>query len=319
MGKVKKIQVLMSTYNGEKYIREQLDSILSQDCEAVGTARLRLLIRDDGSVDGTQKILEEYAAKYPEQMRWYQGENQGVIRSFFDLIRHSDDEADYYALADQDDYWKPGKLSRGIEILKEMPEDDTPHLYCCRPLLVDEELEPLVSEIRRPPMRPAFANALVENIVTGCTTVMNRTLRDMVRNNPPGFTVMHDWWLYLVASCFGKVYYDETPYICYRQHGGNTVGTNVSRWKEFCDRLKRFRGNRRNISRQIGELLRIYGKEKRENRTLQSKQNLALARRLVESRKSLPKRFRLVHSGVIYRQRREDDRIFRLILLSGSF
>lgn len=312
-------------------MREQLDSILCQDCEAAGLARVCLLIRDDGSVDGTQKILEEYAVKYPDQVRWYQGENKGVIRSFFDLLLQSDDEAMYYALADQDDYWKSGKLGRGIQVLDEMTEDGMPHLYCCRPLLVDEELEPLVSEIHRPPMRPAFANALVENIVTGCTIVMDRTLRDMVRRDPPAFTVMHDWWFYLVASCFGQIYYDETPYICYRQHGGNTVGTNVSRWKEFCDRVRRFRGNRRNISNQIEEFLKIYDGEKEEkgytleggkdeeHRTLEAEKNLTLARQLIDSRKSLLQRIRLVGSGVVYRQRRGDDRIFRFILLSGSF
>ena len=105
----------MSTYNGKDYLREQIDSILSQDCEEKADVKLKLLIRDDGSKDGTQEILRKYAAKYPDQVNWYQGENIGVIKSFFDLIEKSDEKADYYAFSDQDDYWHKEKLRAGIE------------------------------------------------------------------------------------------------------------------------------------------------------------------------------------------------------------
>lgn len=321
------IQVLMSAYNGEKYISEQIDSILAQDCGNKGLANVKLLIRDDGSSDSTRDILEQYVVNYPSQVSWYHGDNKGVIKSFFDLLEKSDDEADYYAFADQDDYWMPEKLSVGIKKIEEMKKDsdDIPLLYCCRPKLVDENLNPLVSEIKRPPMRPSFNNALIENIVTGCTIVMDRNLRDMVKAAPPRYTVMHDWWFYIIASSFGRVYYDETPHICYRQHGGNEVGTNVSRVKEFKDRVKRFKGNRRNISNQMTEFLRIYENCKNDDIAKEytdsdnARECLSLARRLVDSRKSLPARIKLVKSGEAYRQRKMDDRIFKIILLSGSF
>ena len=108
---MKTIQILMSTYNGEKYLKEQLESILTQDCEQFGKAALTLKVRDDGSQDGTQQILQQYAEKYPEIISWYQGENVGVIGSFFDLMKQAD-VCDYYAFADQDDYWMPEKLTR---------------------------------------------------------------------------------------------------------------------------------------------------------------------------------------------------------------
>lgn len=308
---MKSIQVLMSTYNGEKYLREQIDSIMMQDCEKKGVARLRLFIRDDGSKDGTTEILAEYARRYPGQISWYQGENRGVIQSFFELIKKSDDGADYYALADQDDYWLENKLRVGIEALEALPAGKKPYLYCCKTKPVDEKLQELKSQIKHPPMRPGFANALVENIVPGCTSVMNSVMRDMVKKNSPRYTVMHDWWLYLVASCFGKVVYDEKPYIYYRQHGGNQVGSNVSVWREFKDRLQRFQGNRRNISHQLEEFVRIYGGRKSSR--------VALAQELLASRKSFRRRWRLVRSGIIYRQRKNDNRIFKLILLLGSF
>ena len=107
----KVIQVLMSTYNGKDYLREQIDSILAQNCKEQMGVSLKLFIRDDGSKDGTQKILDEYAEKYPDRISWYQGENIGVIKSFFELMEKSDEKAEYYAFSDQDDYWHKEKLS----------------------------------------------------------------------------------------------------------------------------------------------------------------------------------------------------------------
>lgn len=308
---MKTIQVLMSTYNGEKYLREQLDSIVTQDCEQFGKAGLTLKIRDDGSSDGTQEILQEYTEKYPDKISWYQGENVGVIRSFFDLLCQADD-SDYYAFSDQDDYWMPEKLTRAIEKIEEM-DYDKPLLYCCRPKLVDAQLHTIESAINRPPMRPAFQNAMIENIGTGCTEVFNRNLYKLVRKQLPEFTVMHDWWLYLVATCFGDIYYDETPYICYRQHGGNVVGTKTGHLEELKMRLKRYRGNRGNISRQLGELVRIFGADYPEN------QNLFLAKKMIEVKNSFGERRRFLRKAGLYRQRKTDDRIFRWILWLGSY
>ena len=108
----------MSTYNGKDYLREQIDSILAQNCKEQMGVSLKLFIRDDGSKDGTQKILDEYAEKYPDRISWYQGENIGVIKSFFELMEKSDEKAEYYAFSDQDDYWHKEKLSAGIKQIK---------------------------------------------------------------------------------------------------------------------------------------------------------------------------------------------------------
>lgn len=360
-GKV--IQVLMSTYNGDEYLKEQIDSILAQDCEKKAGTKLKLLIRDDGSKDGTQKILGEYAKKYPETIEWYQGQNVGVIKSFFDLVVKSDEKADYYAFSDQDDYWHKDKLSAGITNIDKMSkEKDTkknmPLLYCCSPMLVDENLKELNNEMTRKLKKPAFENAVVENIVTGCTLVMNKTLRDMAKAHQPEFTVMHDWWFYLLASCYGKVYYDMEQHISYRQHGSNTVGYNVSKTKEFKDRLKRFKRNRRNISRQLSEFVHIHEKYRKDTSCFKTtannkvddisqknvakshekettvplneeilksssvKSKIVMAKKLAEYRgniKYLPKRMTLVKEAGIYRQRKTDNRIFKLILILGSY
>lgn len=321
---MKKIQILMSTYNGEKYLREQLDSILGQDCEKKGLAKFSLLVRDDGSFDNTQKILQEYQKNYPDRLRWVQGENCGVIRSFFELLQNADRDADFYALSDQDDFWMPDKLGSGILSLERAGTEEVPRLYCCRPKLVDAELLELPSGIKRPPVRVGFGNALIENVVTGCTAVINKTLRDLVVERLPEFTVMHDRWLYLVASCFGEVLYDETPHICYRQHGGNVVGTNSSRLAECRERLAGFHGKRHDISRQAAEFVRIYGSLPEKGRYVfadskKAAENLHLAKRLVEAKHSFRKRIGLVKGNQLYRQRQGDDRVFKILILLGYY
>lgn len=321
---MKKIQVLMSTYNGAAYLREQLDSILGQDCGELGIAKLSLFIRDDGSGDGTQGILKEYERKYPEQVHWVQGENRGVIKSFFELLQKADEGADYYAFSDQDDYWMSDKLSSGVRLLERVGNEGTPALYCCRPKLTDEHLEEFTDSIKRPPVCPSFGNALIENVVTGCTAILNPSLRRLLVAELPEFTTMHDRWFYLVASCFGTVIYDETPHICYRQHGGNVVGTKNSRFAELKERLSRFWGKRHDISRQTEEFLRIFGDLSKENlQQFQSENkvsaNLGLAGSLAAARHSFRKRAKLVRSGSLCRQRNYDNKVFKVLILLGLY
>lgn len=320
---MKKLQILMSTYNGKAYLREQLDSVLQQDCKQKGLVKLQLLVRDDGSKDGTQKILQEYAVRYPQEVQWFQGENCGVIQSFFELMKKTE-KADFYAFSDQDDFWMPDKMSSAIQIIEKYGKN-RPFLYCCRPKLVDAELNAITSAMKRPAMRPSFGNALLENIVTGCTAVMNEELRALVAVRFPQFTVMHDRWFYLAASCFGRVYYDETPHICYRQHGGNVVGVNSGRWKEFYGRLRLFWGKRHDISRQAEEFIKIFGalperEDLKEYRgDAKSASCLKLAKELVEGRKGFSKRLRLVKGKRLFRQRSMDDFIFRMLILLGIY
>lgn len=338
-----KLQILMSTYNGEKYLREQLDSILQQDCEEKGIAEVSLLIRDDGSKDATQEILQEYSERYSTKVEWYQGENKGVIKSFFELMDRADDAADYYAFSDQDDYWMPEKMSYGVSAISQLENAaaERPYLYCCRPKLVDENLKDLESEIVRPPMRPGFGNALIENIVTGCTAVFNRKLRDMAIVKLPTYTFMHDWWLYLIATCFGEVVYDETPHIGYRQHGGNVVGNNVSKWHELRDRIRLFKKKKHNASRQVTEFLSVFdvGKVQEEKRESEAndlhrgkaeiqelvhdnaiaQENLVLAREMIAARRHFTKRVRFVRKHKVYRQRKGDHKVFMFFLLIGMY
>lgn len=332
MDLVDKLLVLMSVYNGKKYLKEQLDSIMGQDCEEKGTAKLYLMVRDDGSSDGTQNILKEYSEKYPGRINWYQGSNKGVIKSFFDLMVNAG-MADYYALADQDDYWLPQKMDKGIKKLKQMEKQavaetinnskrskDTdksykqiPLLYCCRPQLTDKNLVPLVLHVENPKMKPGFGNALIENIVTGCTAVFNNRLLQMAVCHVPEYATMHDRWLYLIATCFGKIYYDETPYIYYRQHGDNAVGKNTGKIPELKYRIKKFQKDSKSPGRQAVEFLQVFNTEFKEgSSSLREKEKLL--KLFIKGKKSIKARKMLVKGKKLYRQRKLDDRIFKILI-----
>ncbi len=161
-----KVQILMSTYNGEEFIREQLDSILGQSYPDVD-----ILIRDDGSTDDTFVILKEYEELH-QNIHAYQGANLGVNRSFFELLSESNPKASYIGFCDQDDCWLPEKIEAAVRQLERM---EGPALYCGAKTLVNENLEPLGSQ-QNPHVTPGFGNAVIESICSGCTLVVNGRL-----------------------------------------------------------------------------------------------------------------------------------------------
>lgn len=311
------VQILMSTYNGEKYIRTQLDSILEQDYRDIG-----ILIRDDGSADATREIIKEYAEKY-FNITWYAGENIGVQKSFFDLITKADLEKDYYAFADQDDKWLPGKISRAVSILERYPKD-VPVLYCSDKIIVDEELRPLKVTVSRVMKKPSFGNALVQDMCTGCTAVMNKTLLKLIRNQIPDYVIMHDWWFYLTASCFGEVYYDKESYILYRQHGNNTSGAMINKRTLLQYRIHQLFQPRGEIHRQAINFLDIYGKEEASHINQRGcfpqipYKNLKLLKDLLKTRENIFCRIRLAVNPRLFRQKVADNIILKFIILIGK-
>lgn len=168
----KSVQVVMSTYNGEKYLKEQIDSILSQEGVDV-----RLYIRDDGSSDRTTDILASYQEH--KNVKIEKGNNLGFAKSFLTALDECD-EADYYAFSDQDDVWEKDKLSTAIEILEEESQS-TPLLYCSALQRVDENLNPLHVQSYHG-LRINLPSMLTRGRLAGCTFVFNNTLRNLVKN-----------------------------------------------------------------------------------------------------------------------------------------
>lgn len=215
-----KITVLMSTYNGEKYLREQIDSVLGQK-----DIDLALLIRDDGSSDKTVEIIEGYEKK-DNRISHYVGGNMGPGRSFFDLIKNAP-ESDYYAFCDQDDVWDCDKLASAIELLQSLNKAK-PNLYYSNLRLVDGNLTFIRNAHEKPIDEGKKYSALARNVMTGCTAVFNKNTKDLLRDHIPNVNILHDGWLYLICKLFGNVVYDFIPHISYRQHGHNVVGMGKS-------------------------------------------------------------------------------------------
>lgn len=310
-----KVQILLSAYNGEPFLREQLDSIVSQ---TIGEKSL--LIRDDGSVDATCNILKKFCREYP-WIRFYQGSNIGVRRSYLELIQISDPMADYMAFSDQDDIWFPEKLARAVRILEKLRQkfsEGTPLLYCSDARAVDEKLKDLPVKIPRIVQKTCFGNALVQNICTGCTAVANRALMDLLREHLPAnpeAIVMHDWWLYLTAACFGKVFYDKESRILYRQHGKNTSGIKISQKELIRYRLERLGKPGGEIYRQAGTFLTCFGDEIEKHGLTEEKE---LLNQMLQAQKDLGGRLRMAGDHRYFRQKRLDDLIFRGAVLMGK-
>lgn len=209
----------MSTYNGERYLREQLDSILSQQ-----GVELSLLVRDDGSSDSTAAIVEEYATGH-KNVHFYRGENLRPAMSFMNLVQQSP-EADYYALADQDDVWDRDKLICAVHMLEERP-DDKALMYYSNLRIVDQDLNffRLAHSQESQRIQTNKYSCLIDPVATGCTVVFNRTAAHYLRRKMPEKISMHDTWIYMVCKMFGEVVYDFQAHISYRQHGSNVIGT----------------------------------------------------------------------------------------------
>lgn len=262
------LTVLMSTYNGEKYLRKQLDSILAQQLpEGV---RLGIKVRDDGSTDSTVDILNEYVRIYGDTISYYSGENIRSARSFWDLLKNSP-QSDFYAFSDQDDFWYPDKLKRAIEALQSEFDQDIPLLYSSNVTVGDAELYPIAA-MNTERMHTDLAHVLIYCVSHGCTQVFNNFARDefIKYDMDNNLAVMHDRMADLIAILFGKLIYDETPSMLYRQHGNNVCGEqSVSKIKSFWKRAMRFWRHegyaRSEISRMLIELYadRLNAEQKR--------------------------------------------------------
>ncbi|MCL6472821.1 MAG: glycosyltransferase family 2 protein [Firmicutes bacterium] len=297
---MKKVQVLLSTYNGSKYLRPLLDSLLNQDY-----ANLEILIRDDGSTDDTPGVLEEYL--HVENVRVLREKNIGVAKSFFRLLSLSSHDADYLAFCDQDDIWESDKISRAVDMLSSYHNKE-PALYFSRLKIVDEDLS-FVKLSEMPQGEPSFRNALVQNIATGCTIVINAKARDLIVKNLPSSALWHDWWAYLVVSAFGKVVFDEEAKILYRQHSSNAVGSKVGFLNSWAARAQRFTktGHRLLITKQAEEFNRIFS-------SCLDKENYKVLKRFILERKTLWGRIKYAVSPDVYRQTRLDNIVLRLLI-----
>ena len=227
------ISVVISTYNGEKYIERQLDTIFSQK-----GVNIKCFVRDDGSKDNTIKILNKYKSeKQPERLAFSSGPNVGWQKSFLLALKDAP-PADYYAFSDQDDIWMENKIKAGTVIL-ELSDNTKPLLYHCNKLSVDENLKPLSHQVRRTPKPLNHQNAMIQEFAQGCSIIMNNKARDLVISYLPKKIIAHDFWCGLLCYLFGEVIYDDNKYFYHISYGSNASGEGHM-LKSWNDRLKKF-------------------------------------------------------------------------------
>lgn len=222
------VAILMATFNGAAYLRDQLDSIAGQDHEDWS-----LWISDDGSTDATRAVIADFARTHPERpVNLREGPRRGSMANFLSLLCAPDIRGDFYALADQDDVWLPERLSRGLAMCTAAGGEaagDGAVLYGARTIITARDLSPrgCSPHFRRP---PDFRNALVQSLAGGNTMLLNAAARDIVRRaGAREGAVCHDWWLYQLLSGAGaRIIYDAEPSVLYRQHGANQIGSNLS-------------------------------------------------------------------------------------------
>ena len=222
-----KVEILMATYNGSKYIAEQIDSILNQSYE-----NYHLMISDDESTDDTVEIIDNYVSKYPSKItRVVSNMHFGNARDhFFWLMKKCNEE--YIMFSDQDDVWNKDKIEVSMnELLKLESKNtkDTPVLVFTDQTVVDSNLNIISTSMmtyqKQDTKSIDYKKLLFQNIVTGCTVCTNKALVELsLQFKDSNSIIMHDWWLAIVASRFGKVSYLNQSTMLYRQHVGNSVG-----------------------------------------------------------------------------------------------
>lgn len=217
------VHILLATYNGGRFLAEQLNSIARQT-----HTDWTLTVSDDGSTDNTLDIVAQFTAQVSQQVTVLTGPRQGSsTRNFFHLIQHAQakEPTDLFAYCDQDDVWLEDKLTRAVAWHLNN-RGNSVRLYCGRTQFVDEHLKPigLSPGINR---APSFGNALVQNIASGNTMVMNHPVLLALKQVQPKHSVWHDWTTYLVVTAIdGIVWFDDAPILLYRQHARNVIGSN---------------------------------------------------------------------------------------------
>lgn len=300
------VAILLSTYNGEAYLHEQLRSF-----EAQSHPYWRIFWRDDGSNDGTRAIMTQFIARVGEMRCREIGshkERLGIQKSFFSLLKAAQDYP-FLAFADQDDVWLPEKVARALQYLQRVAEG-RPALYCARQIIVDKNLRPLRWS---PTFRPdvSLLSCLTQNIATGCTILLNQSAAHLIAQTRPPEDSLHDWWSYIVVTTAGgDVFFDNVPCILYRQHeknavGGRSVGFRI--WRALHKRPASVLGVIDAHAKAVNDSVPNVSSIARENL-------LALERAL---RGTVWARLRFVLTGRLRRQRLLESLLLNLWVLGG--
>lgn len=222
------VTILLATYNGQAHLAELLDSLLNQTYSDI-----QIIIRDDCSKDATCSIIASYQHKHPDKIRFIQSDTPSgsALNNFFSLLETDNMQGDYFMFCDQDDYWRPDKVDATLSLMMdtEAGNQEMPVLVHTDLVVADVNLHEIAPSFVRyqdlHPSRCSLNYLLVQNNITGCTMMFNRSLLKLTAGITDTENIlMHDWWMGLIATAFGKVVFLDKPTILYRQHGSNEVG-----------------------------------------------------------------------------------------------
>lgn len=256
------VTIVMTTYNGEKYVGEQIDSILSSTYKDI-----MLQVYDDVSTDSTMDILKKYADTYPDIIHVYQNKtNLGVTRNFLNAISRT--TSDYIMLCDQDDVWMPNKIPDTLSRVRHMEAQigqNIPIAVFTDAVITDGDMKILQDSFFRSgklnPCKTDLPHLLMENKLIGCTVMINSPLRKIIQSySLPRQARFHDWWIALIAVSFGRIGFIAEPTMYYRQHGKNVVGNQsfLSYFKNRILSLKKQKEALLAIEKQADEFRSIY-------------------------------------------------------------
>jgi len=257
------IDILLATYNGERFLKQQIDSILAQSNQD-----WQLLIRDDNSSDSTVNIIKDYAGKYPQKVRLIEDKygRLGTALNFGKLLEHAAN--DYVMFSDQDDIWLPDKISLTLNTMK-----DVEKLYPDKPILVhtdlkvvDEDLKTIADSLwsycKMSPLDNSLNKIIYRNVATGCATMINRKAVEVSKPIPPEARV-HDWWVALNVAKTGKIAHIPLPTVLYRQHTQNIIGAKRSGFASISALIRKLQEWPSRLSADYLMISKVYPKVKR--------------------------------------------------------
>lgn len=257
------VSIVIATYNGEKYVEEQIESILKSTYQD-----FKIYIYDDGSKDDTINILKRYESQYPEKIHVTQNEtNLGVTMNFVKGFCRT--TTDYIMFCDQDDVWQPEKIAISLKRLRHMEAQtgkDMPMAVFTDAVVVDQKLNPIFASFFQSghldPKKTDLSHLLMENKLIGCTVMVNGALRKMIQSHRlPKDIRLHDWWIALTAAAFGRISYVNERTLLYRQHGSNVVGNTgfINYVTNRITNLKKQKEAILSLQKQAEEFNQIYG------------------------------------------------------------
>lgn len=252
------VAVLMSTYNGERYLNEQIDSIINQSY-----TNWHLYIRDDGSSDSTIDIIRMYEQKNSKISFVNQDniKNVGITKSFLELLNNV--KAELYMFSDQDDVWEKDKISLAVKAMKKQSKPNQPACVFSELQVVDHNLNH-IRKMNGNNVWFDFPHFLFGNCVTGCTMMINPQLKSKLKINLTNIDnlYLHDWWIALIASALGQLIYIDKATILYRQHGDNVEGSQENNLFSLFKRLFHFHHEELMLSKMLimmQEFKRLFG------------------------------------------------------------